>query len=116
MVEDVSLDKLTVLATFQCQCVTTVGVHQYELDILLLIEIAILLHELIVILIEVFAQMFTRLMCLCLVVIELLVCLRKSYIQHGAFLLFRFEVERCEGSSVLADFGQKTYHAVLNYH
>ena len=64
MVEDVSLDKLTVLATFQCQCVTTVGVHHNELDILLLVEIAILGYKLIVILIEVFAQMFTRLMCL----------------------------------------------------
>ena len=75
VVEDVSLDKLAVLATFQCQCIASVSIHQDELGILFFVEIAILLHELIIILVEVFAQVFGRLMGLCFVVIELLVCL-----------------------------------------
>ena len=37
MVKDVSLDKLTVLTSLQCQSVTTVSVHENELDILFLI-------------------------------------------------------------------------------
>jgi len=90
VVEDVCLDKLTVLATLQSKCVTSVGVHQDELDILFLIEIAILGYKFIVILVKVFAQMLTRLMCLRFVVIELLVCFRHGDIQHSALLLLRF--------------------------
>ena len=103
MVEDVSLDKLTVLATFQSQCVTTVCVHQYELDILFLVEVAILGYKFIVILVKVFAQMLRWLMCLRFVVIELLVCLRHGDIQLGTFFLLRFKTKRSKCGSRLSD-------------
>ena len=56
MVEDVGLDKYTILTTFKSKSVTTVGIHENELDILFLIEIAILIHKLIVIVIEMLTQ------------------------------------------------------------
>ena len=56
MVKDVSLYKATILATLQSQRITSVGIHENELDILLLIEVAVSIHELIIILVEVFTH------------------------------------------------------------
>ena len=78
MVENVSLDKSAVLTALQSQCVTPIGIHENKFHILFLVEITVLLHKLVIILIEVFAQMFRRLVCLSLVVVELLICLRQS--------------------------------------
>ena len=38
MIEDVSLDKPAILAAFQSQCVTPIGVHEDEFHILFRIE------------------------------------------------------------------------------
>ena len=103
MVEDVSLDKLTVLDTLQCQCVAPIGVHHNELGIMFLVEVAILGYELIVILVKVFAQMFGRLMVFRFVVIELLVCLGQGYIQHRTFLLFRLDIQWRECGAIFAN-------------
>ena len=73
MGEDVSLDKHTVLTTLQCQCVTAVGIHKDKLGVLFLVEVAVSGHELIVILVEVFAEMFACLVRLSLVIVELLI-------------------------------------------
>ena len=76
MIENVSLDKAAVLTALQCKSIPAIGVHQYKLHILFLIEVAVTLHKLVIILIEVFAQMLRRFVCLCLVVVEFLVCFR----------------------------------------
>ena len=73
MAEDVSLYKHTVLAAFQCQCVTPIGIHKDKLGVLLLVEVAVLVHKLIVILVEVFTEMFACFVCLSLVMVELLI-------------------------------------------
>ena len=104
MIENISLDKPAVLAALQSQCVTPVGVHQDKLHILFLIEVAVFIHKLVIILIKVFAQMFRRLMCLSLIVVELLICLRHGDIEHGSFCLFRLQLQRVECSTILADF------------
>jgi hypothetical protein len=69
MIEDVSLDKHTILATLQCQCVTAIGIHENELDILFLIEIAVFVNELIIIVIQMLTQFGACLMRLSLEVI-----------------------------------------------
>ena len=73
MVEYVSLDKHSVLTALQCQCVTTVCIHKDKLGVLLLVEVAISGHELIVILIEVFAEMFACFVGFSLIMVKLLI-------------------------------------------
>ena len=63
-----------------------------------------------------FAQMFRRFMRLRLIVIELLICFRHGYIQHGAFSLFRLEGQRIECGTVFADFREEADKTVLNDH
>ena len=56
MVENVSLYEYTIFSTFKGKSVATVGIHENELDILFLIKVAILIHELIVVVIEMLTQ------------------------------------------------------------
>ena len=69
MVEDVGLDKKSPLGTLQSKGIHTVGVKHNQLGVGFLVEMPVSLHELIVILVEVFAQFLRRLLCLHLVVI-----------------------------------------------
>ena len=115
-VEDVSLYEQPVVATFKGESVTPVGVHFYELHILTLVEMPEFLHELIIILVEMFAQFGTCLVCFRLVMVELLICFRQGNIQHGAFLLLRLELERCEGGSHAADLREKADLTSVAYH
>ena len=116
MVENIGLDKTAVFATFQRKSVPAVGIHQNELRILFLVEVAVTLHELVIILVEVFAQFFTCLMRLCLVVVELLICFRKGNIQHGTFRLLRLDCQRRESGAILANIGEKTELIVIHDH
>ena len=116
MVEYISLDKIPVLATLQCECVTAVGVHKDKLGVLLFVEVAVSVHKLIIILVEVFAQVGIFLMRFSFVVIELLISFRHSYIEHGAFLLLRFDWERSECSTILANLRKKADLTVVHDH
>ena len=69
MVEDVGLDKQPSLGTLQSKGIHAVGVHHNQLGVGFLVEMPVTLHELIVILVEVFAQMFRRFLCRRLVII-----------------------------------------------
>ena len=116
MVEYISLDKMPVLATFQRKCVTAVGVHKDKLGVLLFVEVAVSVHKLIIILVEVFAQVGTCFMRFSLIVIELLISFRQGYIEHGAFLLLRFDWERSECSTILANLRKKADLTVVHDH
>ena len=56
MVKDVSFYKAAILSTLQSQRITSVGIHENELYILFLIEVAVSVHKLIIILVEVFTH------------------------------------------------------------
>ena len=56
MVEYISLDKMPVFATLQCECVTAVGVQKDKLGVLLFVEVAVFLNELIIIVIQMLTQ------------------------------------------------------------
>ena len=62
MVEYISLDKMPVFTTLQCECVTAVGVHKDKLGVLLFVEVAVSVHKLIIILVEVFTHISIFLM------------------------------------------------------
>ena len=91
MVENVSLYEYTIFSTFKGKSVTTIGIHENELDVLFLIEVAILIYELIIIVIEMLTQFVTCLMSFSLKVVELLIRFREGNIEHCSFLLLRFE-------------------------
>jgi hypothetical protein len=57
VVKDVGLYEYAVLSTFKGERITTVGIHENELDVLFLIEVAVLIHKLIVVVIEVLTQL-----------------------------------------------------------
>ena len=116
MVEYVSLDKMPVLATLQCKSVTTVCIHKDKLGILFFVEVAVSVHKLIIILVEVFTHISIFLMRLSLVMIELLICFRQGYIEHGAFLLLRFDWERSECSTILFNLRKKANLTLVNDH
>ncbi len=48
VVEYIGLDIATVLATFQCQRVTTVGIHHDEADVALFVKVSVSVHKFIV--------------------------------------------------------------------
>ena len=116
MVENIGLHKASVLATLQSQSITPVGVHEDELGVMLLVEVAVTLHELVIILVEVFAQFGTCLMCFSLVVVEFLICFRESYIQHGSFLLLRLDCQRRESGTVLANIRKEAELTAVHNH
>ncbi len=60
--------------------------------------------------------MFRRFMGLSLIVIKLLIRFRQSDIEHGAFRLFRFQLQRIECRAVLAYFREETHKIVLHHH
>ena len=116
MVEYISLDKMPVLATLQRKCVTAVGVHKDKLGVLLFIEVAVSVHKLIIILVEVFTHINIFLMRFSLIVIELLISFRQGNIEHGAFLLLRFDWERSEYRTILANLRKKADLTAVHDH
>ena len=116
MVEYISLDKMPVFTTLQCECVTAVGVHKDKLGVLLFVEVAVSVHKLIIILVEVFTHISIFLMRFSLVMIELLICFRQGNIEHGAFLLLRFDWEWSEYRTILANLRKKADLTVIHDH
>ena len=107
-VEDVRLDKLAVLRTFQRKDVAPSGIHHHQFHVLSGVEVTVTHDKLIVVGVEIPALRFVFRMVLRLVAIQTFVSVTERYIQHRFLFLIATEVERLEGRTVRREVFQVT--------
>ena len=102
-VEDVSLDELAVLRTFQRKDVAPSGIHHHQLHVLFGVEVAVTHDKLVITDIEVFAPWHICHATGRFIAVQPLVSVTERYIQQRFFFLVASQSKRLESRSVGSD-------------